>query len=165
MTLISPIPAPLGVPILRDHSLRHALPAGSRVLTARGEALVETLVQGDRVISRDHGMVRIRDVVRGEAPRGAAMVLFPAGSLGRGRPERDVLLPLDQPLVLRDWRARALFSAKEARVAALRLVDKAVIRRVSSPGLATFAIVLDRPSALYVDGLELVSGAMDALPD
>lgn len=164
MTLISPLPTPLGVPVLRDHSLRHALPAGSRILTARGEALVETLALGDRVISRDHGMVRIRDVVRGEAPRGADMVLFPAGSLGRGRPERDVLLPLDQPIVLRDWRARTLFDAREARVAAVRLVDNAVIRRVPSPGFATFAIVLDRPSALYVDGLELVSGAADAGP-
>ena len=160
MTVLTPPTAPLGVPVLPDHSLRHALPAGSRVLCARGEMLVETLEPGERIITRDHGMVRIRDVVRGMIARGAPMVLIPAGAMGRGRPERDMLLPPDQPVALRDWRARTIFGAREARVAAERLVDGAVIRHVPSEGGAVWSLVLDRPSAIYVDGLEVVSGAV-----
>lgn len=164
MTVLTPTPqAPLGVPILANHSLRHALPAGSRVLTARGEAPVELLVPGDRIITRDHGMTVICDVIRMDVVRGAPMIRIPANALGRGKPERDVLLPPDQPVVLRDWRARTIFRAREARVAAQRLIDGSVIRADVSDGGAVWCVVLDRPSAIYVDGLELVSGALDAV--
>lgn len=165
MTVKTSSPAPLGVPVLADRSLRHALPGGSRVLTAKGEMVIESLVPGDRIITRDHGMVVIRDVIRQEIARGSAMIHIPANAMGRGKPERDVLLPPDQPVVLRDWRARTIFGAKEARVAAQRLIDGAVIRPVPSQGGSVWCIVLDRPSALYIDGLELVSGALDALRD
>ncbi|WP_179379397.1 Hint domain-containing protein [Jannaschia marina] len=163
MNILPPPPAPLGVPVLADQSLRHALPAGSRILTAKGEVPVESVAAGDRVITRDHGMAVVREAIRVDAPRGAPMVRLPAHALGRGRPERDVLLPRDQPVVLRDWRAKAIFGAKEARVAAQRLVDGAIIRSDVSDGSALWCLVLDTPSALYVDGLELVSGALSAV--
>lgn len=162
MTLKTPTPVPLGVPVLADRSLRHALPAGSRILTARGEALIETLEPGMRVITRDHGMSVVRDVIRLEVERGAPMIRIPANAMGQGKPERDVLLPPDQPVVLRDWRAKTIFRAKEARVAAQRLIDGTVIRPDVSDGGTVWCLVLDTPSALYVDGLELVSGARSA---
>lgn len=162
MTVTTPTPPPLGVPVLADRSLRHALPAGSRILTARGEALIETLEPRMRVITRDRGMVVIRDVLRMKIARGAPMVRIPVNAMGRGKPERDVLLPPDQPIVLRDWRARTIFRTTEARVAAQRLVDGSVIRPDVSDGGTLWCLVLDTPSALYVDGLELVSGALSA---
>ncbi len=156
-------PAPVGVPILADPSFRHALPEGCRVICARGEVLVETLGADDRIVTRDRGMVRIRAMVRVLVARGTPMVLIPAGAMGRGRPGRDVLLPPQQPVVLRDWRARTVFGAREARVVAARLIDGKVIRSVPSPGGFVWSVVLDRPSAIYVDGLELVSGATGAV--
>lgn len=153
----------MGIPVLANLSLRHALPSGSRVLTARGEVLIETLTANDRIITRDRGMVPVRDVLRLSVPRGTPMVLIPAGAMGQGRPERDVMLPPDQPVVLRDWRARTIFNAREARVAAARLIDGSVIRSVKSGGETVWCIVLDRPSAIYIDGLEMVSGALDAM--
>lgn len=163
MTVMSPGPSSVGIPVMGKLSLRHALPSGSRVLSARGEVLIETLTPDDRVITRDRGMMPVRDVLRLTMPRGAPMVLIPAGAMGRGRPERDVTLPPDQPVVLRDWRARTIFNAREARVAAARLTDGSVIRPVTSSGGTVWCILLDRPSAVYVDGLELVSGALDAM--
>ena len=164
MTVKAPSPAaPVGVPVILENSLRHAVPAGSRILTARGEALVETIKVGDRVITRDRGMVVVRDIVRSVAARGAPMVSVPANAMGQGRPERDLTLPPDQPIVLRDWRARTIFGAKEARVAMARLVDGSIIRTVKVKGGAVYSLVLDQPCALYVDGLELVSGALDAI--
>lgn len=154
---------PVGVPILVDNTLRHALPAGSRVLTSRGEAAIETLVPGDRVITRDHGMALVHDVIHTRVSPGTPMVMVPANAMGAARPERDIALPPDQPLVLRDWRARTIFGAHEARVAVARLVDGSVIRFTRTKGCEVYSLVLDRPSALYVDGLEIVSGSRSAM--
>lgn len=161
MTHLASNPARVGVPVLAAHTLRHALPAGSRVLTAKGESLVETLEPGRRIITRDSGMTTIRDVIRMDVARGTPMIRIPANAMGHGKPERDILLPPDQPVVLRDWRAKTIFRAKEARVAAQRLIDGSIIRPDASDGGAVWCVVLDRPSAIYVDGLELVSGALD----
>ncbi|CTQ51180.1 Hint domain-containing protein [Jannaschia donghaensis] len=163
MTVFTPSPPPLGVPVLADRTLRHALPAGSRVLTASGEMQVEAIDPGTRIITRDHGMTTVRDVIRMNVAPGTPMIRIPANAMGRGKPERDVTLPCDQPVVLRDWRAKTIFRAREARVAAQRLIDGSVIRSVTSNGGSVWCIVLDRPSALYVDGLELVSGALSAV--
>ncbi|MFO6462886.1 Hint domain-containing protein [Jannaschia sp. KMU-145] len=159
----NPAPAP-GVPVLADRSFRHALPPGSRVLTAAGDCRVETLRPGDRIVTRDRGMVELRNIIRNDVPTGTAMVAIPAGAMGRNRPERDLHLPLDQPVVIRDWRAKTIYNAREARIAATRLVDGAIIRRVRTPAMTTYSLVLDAPSALYVDGIEIVSGARDAIP-
>lgn len=153
----------MGVPVLADQSLRHALPSGSRVLTARGEVLAETITTEDRVITRDFGLMPVRDVIRTQSSKGAAMTLIPAGSMGQARPERDLLLPPDQPIALRDWRARTIFGAKEARVAIARLEDGRVVRRAPANGAALWSIILDRPCVIYVDGLELVSASLDAM--
>jgi len=162
MAVVSPLPAPLGVPVLRNHTLRHAIPSGSRVLTGQGETPVEALQVGDRIITRDFGMALLRDVIRGTAPAGTEMVMIPAHSMGQGRPQCDLLVPCDQPIVIRDWRARSLFNAQEARVAAVRLVDDKIIRRVTAPEGSVWSLVLDRPSAIYVDGLEVVTAARNA---
>ncbi|SDZ49623.1 Hint domain-containing protein [Jannaschia faecimaris] len=163
MTLMPPSASPLGAPVLPDSSLRHAIPAGSRVLMSQGEAPIETLVPGDRIITRDHGMTAIRDLIRLDVEPGTMMIRIPLNALGIGKPDRDVMLLPDQPVVLRNWRARTIFRAKEARVAAQRLIDGSVIRPVPFAGGPVWCIVLDRPSAIYVDGLELVSGAKDAM--
>ena len=156
--------APVGSPVLADRSLRHALPAGTHVLTAAGARPVEALAPGDRVITRDLGMAVVRAVHSHALAPGAPMVRLPAGALGRGRPERDLDLPPDQPVALRGWRARTLFGAREARVAAARLVDGVVVRRVRGAGGPAVALVLDQPAALFAEGLEVISASAEAAP-
>ncbi|UWQ20828.1 Hint domain-containing protein [Jannaschia sp. W003] len=140
-----------------------ALLGGTRILAAAGECSVEALRPGDRVVTRCRGMAVVRAVHRVRLAPGAAVVRIPAGALGRGRPERDVDLLPSQPVVLRDWRARALFGTAEARVAAARLVDGRVIRLAPGDGAAAFAVVLDVGLVLMGEGLELVSAAPDAV--
>lgn len=159
MAMTTPNPVPIGVPVLMGGTLRHALPSGCTVLTARGDVSLETIAPGERIITRDHGMVPVRDVICFQTPEDARAVQFPTGSLGRNRPQQNLCLPFDQPVVLRGWRAKTLFHAHEARVAAVRLVDGAVIREVAAPRSTVWSIILDRPSAIYVNGMEVVSGA------
>ncbi|WP_052500789.1 Hint domain-containing protein [Jannaschia aquimarina] len=143
--------------------MRHALPQGTRILAADGEIPVEALSPGSRVVTRDRGMVEIRAVHRAPVPAGQEMILVPVGAMGRGRPGCDLLLVPDQPVVLRGWRAQTLFRAREARVAIGRIADGTVIRHVHGPAMLAVSLVLDGPSALYAEGLEVVSASIDAI--
>ncbi|MEL6587976.1 MAG: Hint domain-containing protein, partial [Pseudomonadota bacterium] len=141
-----------GVPILAGETLRHGLFEGSRLLTAKGELGVEKLRPGDRVVTRNFGMAAVRQVICTRMPVGAPQVRIPANALGRNRPEGDAFLLCDQPVVVRDWRAQALFGAREARVAAERLADGKVIHLVPSSGCPVWSLVFEEPAVLYMDG-------------
>lgn len=130
--------------------------ADGLLLTAKGECRVEDLRPGDRVIARDAGMVTLRSLSRHR--RHTASVRILAGSLGHTRPERDVILPAFQRILVRDWRARALFGADQALVAAARLVDGAFVTHAGAATLDLYVLDFGAPHILYVDGLEMASG-------
>ncbi len=127
--------------------------SGSTILTLDGALPVEHLSPGDRIITRDRGMV----LLRGLSARLARIetVQIAAGSLGHTAPEADALIPADHRLLLRDWRAEALFGRKQALVTARDLVDGEFIRMGPTRELRLFDLVFDAAHILYVDGLEL----------
>lgn len=131
--------------------------ADGLLLTAAGERPVGALRPGDRVITRDAGMVSLRAIAwrRLHTP----MVRIRAGSLGHTRPEHDVLLPADQPVLVRDWRAQALFGHAQALVSAARLVDGAFVTHEGSATLDFCDLDFGSPHILYLDGLEIASYA------
>ena len=134
------------------------LPSDSYILTLDGEKPVSDLCAGDRVITRDCGVARVTSVSSRKCTTRAVRIL--AGSLGHTRPERDVILPSGQPVLIRDWRASALFgAARAAMVAAHRLIDGEFITNAGAQELTLYEIAFDRPHILYVDGLELASDA------
>lgn len=134
------------------------LQADSYILTLDGERPISELNVGDRVITRDSGVARITSVrsQRTFAPT----VRIAAGSLGHTRPERDVLLPAGQPVLIRDWRAKAVFSSVgAAMVEAHRLIDGEFITDAGEQELTLYTFEFDHPHILYVDGLEVASDA------
>lgn len=135
--------------------------AGSTILTLDGALPVEFLTPGDRVITRDRGMA----VLRGVSPVRTVCetVMIMAGTLGHTRPEQDTLLPADQSVLLRDWRAQALFGAPQALAPARALVDGEFIRHAGRRTLTLFELAFDAPHILYVDGLELACTGHSAL--
>lgn len=134
------------------------LPSDSYILTLDGERLVSELTVGDRVITRDSGVARVTSV-RSRKLRARAVRIL-AGSLGHTRPERDVLLPAGQPVLIRDWRATAVFSSVgAAMVDAGRLVDGEFITEAGEREMTLYELSFERPHILYVDGLELASDA------
>ena len=129
--------------------------AGAIIMTLDGEKPVEDLRAGDRIITRDTGMAILKDVSQRTVRTHA--VRIQAGSLGHTRPVRDVLLPAGQSILIRDWRAEAMFNAKRAMVQAIQLIDGEFITDEGEAQLTLFTLEFDAPHVLYVDGLELAS--------
>ena len=131
------------------------LVAGCAVMTLEGELPVETLTAGDRIITRDAGMAVIR-AIRTKTLR-CDLVSIMAGSLGHSRPERDVRLPAEQRILIRDWRAQALAGQSQALIPARALVDGEFVRLDRDVEVTVYEIELDRAHVIYADGLEVLS--------
>ena len=131
--------------------------AGAIIYTKDGALPVEYLCPGDRIITRDAGLVTLRavDWRRGRVDR----VRIRRGVLGHLRPLRDTEIPADQGVLIRDWRAQALFGAAQAVVPAARLVDGAHVTDEGAGEMTLFTLRFDRPHVIYADGLELAAAA------
>lgn len=149
-----------GSTIVADLSLRHGLTPSTEILTAEGPRPVRELRAGDRIITRDLGLVSARTVVRRERTQPVDMVEIPAHAFGHNRPERPIQVLWDQPIMLRDWRAQAIWGRKQARVAAGRLVDGTMVRRVRACPKAIYSLHFSKPAVIYAQGLELVSAGV-----
>ena len=122
---------------------RSGLGLGTGVLTADGEIPVEYLEPGERVVTFDAGImplsrVIVRTVPAGEVIRVRPSVLDPDGN------GRDVLISARQKLLLRDWRAKAMFGKPAALIEAARLVDAAhMVRLEGMAPMRLFQLVFD----------------------
>lgn len=129
--------------------------AASNIMTAKGERRVDTLIPGDRIITRDQGMAVLEDVRTRDVE--TQMVRIAARSLGHNRPEEDTVLPAGQRVLIRDWRANAVFGSTRALVPAERLVDGEFIILERGEKITVYDLLFEDPHILYVDGLELAS--------
>ncbi|MHA6323535.1 Hint domain-containing protein [Roseivivax sp. CAU 1753] len=147
-----------GTAPLRHDSIRHmhnALAAGTSVLTLDGTMPVEYLSPGDRVITRDSGMAVLCDVIIRKGPVDAVSIR--AGTFGHTRPDQDALMPATQEVLIRDWRAKALFGSDRALVPVARLVDGEFVRALGPREMTLVALVFDAPHIVYADGLEVAA--------
>lgn len=140
----------------------NALVAGTEVLTLEGAMPVEYLSPGDRVITRDSGTATLT-AIRHRKGR-VRLVAIRAGTLGNSRPDSDAVLPAGQEILVRDWRARALFGAERALVPAERLADGEFIRVIGTREVTLVELCFDAPHIVYGDGLELASAASESVP-
>ncbi|NDV00815.1 Hint domain-containing protein [Pseudoroseicyclus tamaricis] len=131
------------------------LPAGALVLTLDGEAPIETLAPGSRIITFDSGMARLKEVSMTELTH--APVCIRAGSLGHFRPEADVLLGAGTLVHLRDWRAEAIFGNPGAAIPAARLVEGTFITREAEQAMQLYQLRFDRPHIIYAAGLQITT--------
>ncbi|WP_323765491.1 Hint domain-containing protein [Marinovum sp.] len=127
--------------------------AGTRLWTMEGDLPVQYLSPGDRIITRDSGMVRLGSVTLREVS--CVTVRIKAGSQGHTRPEDDLVLPATQPVLVRDWRAQALFGASQVMVPISRLVDGQFVTLGARETLRLIELRFDRPHILYADGIEI----------
>jgi Hint domain len=130
---------------------------GTVVLTAQGAMPVEYLSPGDKIITRD-GLRVLADIAvqvfSGDA------VCVGASTLGHDRPQTDVIMGTDQAILIRDWRAKALYGTAQAMVPAARLADGELIRRTTVSGLRLYRLEFAQPAVIYAGGLELVCDAV-----
>lgn len=133
---------------------------GTILLTQRGEMRVNDIVDGDKIITRDQGFVQVCHVSRSMQKTRA--ISFAAGSLGDTRPDQDLLLPAGQRVLIRDWRAQAMFGQKQAMVRADALVDGEFIRDLGQQNMELYQLHFEAPHVLYAGGLELASHLTEA---
>lgn len=126
---------------------------GTPVMTLDGMLPVEFISPGDRVITRN-GM---RKVVAIEVTRveNARVVCIAGDSLGVGRPVDEMVVSPSQQILIRDWRAKALYHKAEAMIPAQRLCDGEFIRADILPEARFVTLRFAGPEVIYAGGLEL----------
>ena len=129
------------------------LTAGTTVMTLAGERRVEDLCPGDRIITRDTGMAVLRGVTARRLRTRAVAVA--AGSLGHTRPDTDMVLPAGQRILIRDWRAAALYAAPSAMIPIARLIDGQYVRDLGEIELTIYDLGFDAAHVIYAGGMEV----------
>ena len=137
----------------RAYPLHARIVAGSIIFTAEGEIPVEYLSPGDKVVTRDSGMVTLLDTFIHRIP--AQAVAIKAGSLGHTRPDHNVIIPAEQNILVRDWRAQSMFGKAQTIVQAGDLIDGEFITDLGARDLHLVHLTFDRQHVIYADGLEI----------
>jgi hypothetical protein len=137
----------------RAFSTHAGIVAGSIIFTSDGEIPVEYLSPGDRVVTRDSGMVELRAISSRRIT--APAVAIKAGSLGHTRPEHNVILPAAQHVLVRDWRAQSMFGTPHAIVQAGQLIDNEFITDLGAREMVLFHMTFAKTHVIYADGLEI----------
>ncbi len=132
---------------------------GSVIATPQGERLVEDLQIGDRVITRDNGLQEIRWLGRRDLA-GAEMlqaqhlkpVLIRAGSLGRGLPERDLLVSPNHRVLINNEKSALYFEDREVLVAAKHLTGLEGVDAVDTSAVSYIHFMFDQHEVVLSNG-------------
>ena len=138
---------------------------GTLLETPGGLKPVETLVAGDLVVTKDNGIKPIV-WVGDRNVSGARLYAMPdlrpvricEGSLGNGRPHRDLTVSPDHRLLVTGKAARALWGDDEVLVSARDLVNGAGIRRdMDAKSVIYYHLMLEDHQILVANGVETES--------
>ncbi len=146
------------MPPLRTEICHVGLVSGTLLLTSEGELPVEYLSPGDRIITRNAGLVKLGAVETIRSREEAVKII--AGSLGHTKPTHNVMLPAAQMVLVRDWRAQAMRGAAQAVMPAGCLIDDEFITSLGLRDMTLVRLGFDAPYVVYADGLELSVPAM-----
>lgn len=132
---------------------------GTRIATPTGEKSVETLRTGDQVFTRDNGVQDIRWIGR-KALTGADLaadprlqpVLIRKGALGRGLPERDMMVSPNHRMLMTGEDPALMFGEREVLASAKHLTDRDGIDRVTASAVTYIHMLFDRHEVILADG-------------
>ena len=132
---------------------------GTLIATPRGEVPVESLKEGDRVITRDNGIQEIRwlgmtNLMGREALQKEHLkpVLIQKGSLGYGLPERDMLVSPNHRVLVNNDKTALYFEEREVLVAAKHLTGLAGVNRVDTMKTTYVHFMFDQHEVVLSDG-------------
>ncbi|MCB2129294.1 MAG: Hint domain-containing protein [Rhodobacteraceae bacterium] len=132
---------------------------GTMIATLKGEMAVENLKVGDRIVTRDNGIQEIRWIGRRElrhaelaAKTNLRPILLRQGCLGRGLPERDMLVSPNHRLLVANERTLLYFEEHEVFAAAKHLVDNKDVSEVHPLGVTYIHFMFDRHEVVLANG-------------
>ncbi len=132
---------------------------GIVIATPVGGVPVEILRRGDAVVTRDGGIRRI--VWRGRRELDFAMlkalphlrpVLIRKGALGRGLPDRDMMVSPNHRMLVPRGKTALHFDAAEALVAAKNIAEARDVRQVDVLGVTYHHVIFDRHEVVLANG-------------
>jgi Hint domain len=133
---------------------------GTKIATIKGETLVENLVAGDKVITRDNGIQDLRWIGQKKidwrimtANPHLKPVLVRQGSLGHDLPERDLMLSPNHRVLVGNDRTALEFNESEVLVAAKHLIGGNSVRSIDSIGTTYIHFMFDRHEVVLSDGI------------
>ena len=127
--------------------------AGTTVLTLSGAMPVEFVAPGDRMITR--AGARTVMAVDIAVVNDARVIRVREGVLGKDRPEADTMVAPKQPVLIRDWRAKAMVGLDQAVMTAERLVDGTYISAELLHEARIVTLRFAEPHVIFAAGLEL----------
>ena len=132
---------------------------GALIATPKGEVPVESLREGDKVITRDNGIQEVRWVGRRTLNReelalapNLKPILIKAGALGYGLPERDMLVSPQHRVLVSGDRTQLYFNESEVLVAAKHLVNAGSIQNLETLRATYIHFMFDRHEVVLSDG-------------
>jgi hypothetical protein len=132
---------------------------GTLIATETGAVDVAQLCVGQRVMTRDHGLQTVRWIGRKDLGRTTLMlrpelcpVRIPAGALGAGLPERDLVVSPQHRMLLGGPRAEMMFADAEVLVAAAHLVGCNGISRMPTLPVSYLHVLFDRHEIICAEG-------------
>jgi len=126
--------------------------AGTTVVTADGIIPVELLCPGDRIVTRNTGLVRLAHLSFSQYDGDFIAII--AGALGATRPETDTIVPAAQTVLLRGACAQEITGKSAALVPAGRLFGMPGVTLHQDYQMTLVQLVFDTPQLVYADGLE-----------
>lgn len=132
---------------------------GTRITTDRGTVAVEDLRAGDRVLTRDHGLQRLRWIGRRDLSL-ADLIVKPtlrpveivAGALGAGLPLRSMKVSPQHRMLIEGARAEMLFGETEVLVAATHLSALPGVAVRLTAGVSYIHLLFDRHEIICAEG-------------
>ena len=147
---------------MRFEEIENVIPCftpGTMIATPTGERPVESLREGDKIITRDNGIQEIRWI--GQRPLNGLdlaraphlkPILVKKGALGNGLPERDMLVSPNHRLLVANDRTALYFEEHEVLAAAKHLVNNRGISVLNAPGTTYVHFMFDRHEVVLSNG-------------
>jgi len=126
---------------------------GTRILTPRGERPVETLREGDMVITRDHGPRPVRWSGRRTVPGRGRFAPVRVGPAIFGSGSDGLLVSPQHRVLVAGYQAQLLFGSDEVLVAAKHLVGGTDACITPCTAVTYIHLMFDRHEVIYAGGL------------
>ncbi|MBR9844444.1 MAG: Hint domain-containing protein, partial [Rhodobacteraceae bacterium] len=132
---------------------------GAMIETPYGPRPVQTLTEGDMVLTRDHGPCPIRWVshtILGAADLSAnpndRPIHIAAGAIAPGIPERDLIVSPQHRFLIEGWKAQIMFGQEEVLVPAKSFINDHSVRVLRPNRIEYFHLLLDNHAVIRANG-------------
>lgn len=125
---------------------------GARILTPQGERAIETLREGDTVITRDHGPQPIRWIGKRTVEGRGKLAPIAVNSTVMSGAKRPLLVSPQHRLLFTGYRAELLFGCDEVLVAAKHLIDGVDVYEAPRAKVTYIHMMFDQHEVVYAEG-------------